>query len=140
MPRLSVVGIRLALLYFLLGISFGALLLIHKAMPLHPAMWILLPLHMEFLLYGWVVQLVFSVAYWIFPRFLSEPKRGNPALAWAALGLLNLSILALSAASLGVLPAVQLPARLAQVAAAALLAASLWRRAKPTETGVAYKR
>lgn len=137
MPRLSVIGIRLALLYFLFGISAGALLLIHKAFPLHPALWALLPLHMEFLLYGWVVQLVFAVAYWIFPRFLNEPKRGNPILAGAALVLLNAAVLALAAAALAGWSGIQLPARLAQAAAAVLLAASLWRRAKPTQTGAA---
>ncbi len=137
MPRLSVVGIRLALLYFLFGISAGALLLIHKAFPLHPALWALLPLHMEFLLYGWVVQLVFAVAYWIFPRFLNEPKRGNPILAGAALVLLNAAVLALAAAALAGWSGIQLPARLAQAAAAVLLGASLWRRAKPTQTGAA---
>lgn len=137
MPRLSVIGIRLALLYFLFGISAGALLLIHKAFPLHPALWALLPLHMEFLLYGWVVQLVFAVAYWIFPRFLNEPKRGNPILAGAALVLLNAAVLALATAALAGWPGIQLPARLAQAAAAVLLAASLWQRAKPTQTGAA---
>lgn len=135
MPRLSVLGIRLALLYFLVGISLGTVLLIHKAIPLHPAVWILLPLHMEFLLYGWVVQLVFAVAYWIFPRFLNMPKRGNPSLAWAALALLNISIVAQAAATLAAWGGVQLPARLMQLAAAFLLAASLWGRAKPTQTG-----
>lgn len=136
MPRLSVLGIRLALVYFLLGITFGAILLINKAMPLHPALWALLPLHIEFLLLGWVVQLVFAVAYWIFPRFIQEPKRGNPRLAWAALALLNLSILMLAAGSLsaGRLD-IQWVARVAQAAAAMLLAASLWGRARPTQTG-----
>jgi len=138
-PRLSVIGIRLALLYFLLGISAGSMLLVHKAFPLHPATWALLPLHIEFLLSGWIVQLVFAVGYWIFPRFLNEPKRGNLALAWAALAALNLSILLLVFASLATQGALSLAGRILQVLAAALFAASLWGRAKPTETGVARK-
>ncbi|MBX3048129.1 MAG: hypothetical protein KIT46_06075 [Anaerolineales bacterium] len=139
MPRFSVWGIRLALLYFLVGITFGAILLVNKAFPLHPALWALLPLHIDFLLIGWIVQLVFAVAYWIFPRFRSEPKRGRPQLAWAALAALNLSLALLAAASLALEPAWQLPARGLQVAAAGLLAASLWGRAKPTETGKALR-
>lgn len=137
MPRLSVVGIRLALLYFLLGITAGSVLLVHKAFPLHPVAWALLPLHIEFLLSGWIVQLVFAVGYWIFPRFLDEPKRGNPTLAWAALAALNLSILSLVFASLAAQGGLSLAGRILQVAAAGLFAASLWGRAKPTETGVA---
>ncbi|QYK51283.1 MAG: hypothetical protein KF701_02025 [Anaerolineales bacterium] len=134
MPRFSVVAIRLALLYFLLGISVGALLLVNKAVLLHPVLWALLPLHIEFLLIGWIVQLVFAVAYWIFPRYLNEPKRGRPALAWAALICLNASLLMLA------IPALAgwgLLARGLQAVAALLLAASLWGRARPTLTGVA---
>lgn len=137
MPRFSVWGIRLALLHFLLGITFGAILLVNKAIPLHPSLWALLPLHIDFLLMGWIVQLVFGVAYWIFPRFRGEPKRGDPRLAWAALALLNLGVWLLAAASLAARPDWQLPARALQAAAALLLAASLWGRAKPTETGKA---
>lgn len=138
MPRLSVIGVRLALLYFLLGITCGALLLINKAYPLHPAVWGLLPLHIEFLLSGWIVQLVFAIAYWIFPRYIHEPKRGHPHLAWAALALLNAGIWVLAAVSLAALaPEQAILGRGLQVAAMLLLAASLWGRAKPTETGLA---
>ncbi len=139
MPRFSVWGIRLALLYFLTGITFGAVLLLNKAVPLHPALWALLPLHIDFLLIGWIVQLVFGVAYWIFPRFRNEPKRGNPRLAWAALLSLNLSLALLATAGLALQPAWQLPARGLQLAATVLMAGGLWGRAKPTETGVALR-
>lgn len=135
MPRVSIWGIRLALVYFLLGTSFGAVLLFNKAFPLHPALWALLPLHIEFLLVGWIVQLVFAVGYWIFPRFRNEPKRGNPRLAAAALAALNLSLLLQAASSLTLQPGWALAVRGLQGLAALLLAASLWGRAKPTETG-----
>ncbi len=87
MPRLSIWMIRTALSYLLLGFTIGALLLAHKGIGLHPMLWRLLPLHIEFLLTGWTVQLAMGVAYWILPRFMSERRRVG--LAWLAYLLLN---------------------------------------------------
>jgi hypothetical protein len=96
MPRLSRLFVRAALLYLALGFTFGALLLAHKGVPLHPALWSLLPAHIEFVLVGWMVQLALGVAFWILPRFAREPKRGDERPAWAAFMLLNLGIWAVS--------------------------------------------
>lgn len=90
MPRLSCWFIRAALIYLALGFTFGALLLWHKGIPLHPMLWRLLPIHIEFLLLGWTMQLAFGIAFWILPRFHSE--RGNVALAWLTFGLFNAGV------------------------------------------------
>ena len=135
MPRFSVWATRLSLLYFLLGITFGAVLLTAKAYPLPPAIWALLPVHIEFLLIGWIVQFVFAVAYWILPRFTFGPKRGRQALAWLALALLNAGI---GLAAFGIRwPGANwlLWGRGLEIAAVLLFGMLLWRRAKPTETG-----
>lgn len=92
MPRLSVWFIRSSLVYLGLGFTFGGLLLFHKGIPLHPLLWRLLPAHIEFVLWGWITQLIMGVAYWILPRLSHPPKRGNPTLNWGAFWLLNLSI------------------------------------------------
>ena len=136
MPKFSAWATRLALVYFLVGFTLGTLLLINKAVPLHPAIWNLLPVHIEFLLMGWVVQLVFAVGYWIFPRFKFEPKRGNPGLAWMSLVLLNAGIGSVSLAGFTGHANVLLMGRVLEVGAVLLFAAQLWLRAKPTETGV----
>lgn len=93
MPALSRLAIRASLLYFMLGSTFGGLLLWNKGIPLEPAIWSLRPLHVEFMLFGWMLQLVIGVAYWILPRHTSEPKRGHPLGAWGSLLMLNLGIL-----------------------------------------------
>jgi len=90
MPGLSVWYVRTALVYLALGLTFGMLMLWHKGMPIHPALWALLPAHIEFLLLGWTLQLAFGVAFWILPRF--RTKRGNVRLAWLAFALLNAGI------------------------------------------------
>ena len=140
MPKFSVWASRLSLLYFLAGFTIGALLLINKAAPIYPAIWSWLPVHIEFLLMGWIVQLVFAVGYWIFPRFKVEPKRGNPALAWASLVLLNAGVVSVSESGFGGQAAWLLGGRVLQVAAVLLFAAQLWLRTKPTETGAGQSR
>lgn len=89
LPRLTVWSLRFALLYLALGFTLGALLLFHKGIPIHPALWSVLPLHIETLLIGWTLQLIIGVAFWILPRFARPPKRGNELLAWLSILFLN---------------------------------------------------
>lgn len=129
MPRLSRLFIRAALLYLALGFTFGALMLANKGVPLHPALWRLLPAHMEFLLVGWTLQLAFGVAFWIAPRWWHGPSRGNEAGAWAAFGLLNVGVWLVALGSwIGGGTAVLVIGRVAQLAAAVAFAWHLWPR------------
>jgi hypothetical protein len=129
MPRLSQWYIRASFIYLLLGFTFGALLLAHKGQPLHPALWSWLPAHIEWLLFGWVVQLTLGVAFWIMPRFWVEPRRGNTTGAYVAFVLLNAGIWL---AALG--PVLRLPpwalgtGRLLEVAAVLAFALAVWPR------------
>ena len=132
MPRLSVFYIRCSLVYFLLGSGFGMLLLWQKGGFLSVTVWRYLPLHLELLTFGWIVQLVMGVAYWILPRFSRAPLRGNPRLAWGAFGALNAGVL-LSAIHPW-LPAAEMYAlagRLLEMLSIALFAAGIWPRIKP---------
>ena len=100
MPRLSQWYVKLAFGYLIAGFTVGALLLAHKGRPLHPALWSLLPAHIEWLLLGWVAQLTLGVAFWILPRFWKEPRRGNTTGATVALVLLNAGIVLVSLGAL----------------------------------------
>src|SRR5690242_2404973 len=93
MPRPSVWLIRTALLYLGAGFTLGALILFQKGIPYWDGVWLLLPLHIEFVLIGWTTQFAMGVAYWILPRFLHGPARGDVRLVWLAYGLLNLGVL-----------------------------------------------
>ena len=137
MPLLSRWFIRAALLYLAVGVTVGSLLLGHKGLPFYPWLWRLLPLHVEFLLFGWTVQLVMGVAFWIFPRFWRS--RGNALPAWIAFGLLNVGVwLAGLAPILGGSAWWLLWGRLAETAAAFAFGLHIWSRIKPpgvTRTG-----
>jgi hypothetical protein len=134
-PRLSRWCIRASLLYLAAGLTLGALLLVHKGIPLHPVLWRLLPPHIEFLLLGWTLQLAMGVAYWILPRLQRGPERGNEALAWWAFGLLNGGVCLVGVGwMLGVPGWVPLLGRVVEAAAAIVFAAHAWPRVKPFAT------
>ncbi|GIK57382.1 MAG: hypothetical protein HND44_07370 [Chloroflexi bacterium] len=129
MPRLSQWFIRAAFIYLLSGFTVGALLLAHKGLPLHPALWSWLPAHIEFLLFGWVVQVTMGMAFWILPRYWQQPRRPNPGYATIAFVLLNLGIWLVVAGTTFRAGPWFLPAgRAAEGAAVAFFALHAWRR------------
>ncbi|MFO7633376.1 MAG: hypothetical protein R6W76_12590 [Caldilinea sp.] len=130
MPRLSAWFVRAALIYLTLGFTFGGLMLANKGIPLHPLLWRLLPAHVEFLLFGWTVQLAFGVAFWILPRW--QTLRGDVRPAWVALILLNLGIWLVVLTGWFNWAAWWLVAgRLLEAAAVAVFALHAWPRVKP---------
>lgn len=135
MPRLSVYFIRASLLYLLAGFTFGGLLLADKGVMISPAIWMLLPIHMEFDLMGWLVQLAMGVAFWIFPRFSRGPLRGNERLSWSAFLLINMGILFVALG--GILDAQWLvfTGRAMETFALVLFALGHWKRVKAHGVG-----
>lgn len=129
MPRLSVWFVRASLLYLFLGFTFGALILADKGIPYDPPVWNLFPVHVEFLLIGWLVQLAMGVAFWILPRFGLGAPRGNVRLIWASFVLMNAGIL-ISAMQIW-LPVAILIGRVFEVGAGIIFVTGLWRRVKP---------
>lgn len=131
MPRLSVWFIRSSLAYLVLGFTFGGLMLFNKGAPLHPSLWSLLPAHIEFVLFGWTVQLVLGMAFWILPRFPKPPVRGNEKLAWTAFILINAGIWLLALASFGLAGEwLTLSGRLAEAAGILGFAIHAWPRVR----------
>ncbi|MCC7119068.1 MAG: hypothetical protein IT310_11125 [Anaerolineales bacterium] len=129
MPRLSVWLIRASFLYLLLGLLFGALILAEKGLVFYTPVWNLFPLHVEFLLIGWLFQLALGVAFWIVPRFGKGFSRGPEGLVWAAFILFNFGILII-ALQFWIAPAI-LIGRTAEVCAGILFVFGTWKRIKP---------
>jgi hypothetical protein len=129
MPRLSQWLIRAALTYLMLGVTVGALLLTHKGIPLHPALWRWLPAHMEFLLVGWIVQLAMGVAFWVLPRYWQPPRRPREGHVRVAFALLNLGIwLVVAGTALQAGAWALFAGRLAETGAILLFARHAWKR------------
>lgn len=132
MPRLSQLFVRTAFVYLLLGFTFGALMLANKGLPLHPAFWRLLPVHIEFLLFGWTLQFALGIAFWILPRFWDGPPRGDEAGARLAYVLLNLGVWLVALGALLAAPAAfAFLGRMAELAAVVAFVAHIWPRIIP---------
>lgn len=131
-PRLSRYYMRSALVHLLLGFTLGALMLANKGLALHPALWRLLPAHIEFLFVGWTLQLALGVAFWILPRFWEGPPRGNETGAWIAFGLLNAGVWLVAAGTVLAAPRIVLfLGRAGEVGAAIAFGIHIWPRIVP---------
>jgi heme/copper-type cytochrome/quinol oxidase subunit 1 len=135
MPRLSVYFIRASLLYLLFGFTLGGLLLANKGFLISPVVWTLLPLHIEFDLMGWMVQLAMGVAFWILPRFSKRPLRGNERLSWLSFLLINSGILVVASETIFELKWLIFTGRAIEALSLVLFAAGNWRRIKPHGVG-----
>ncbi len=131
MPRLSGWFIRAALVYLAVGFTLGAFLLANKGVPFAPGLWLVLPVHIEFLLMGWIVQLALGVAFWILPRFGQETPRGHERPVWLAFMLINLGIWMVAAGNMVGQPWLTLMGRILETAGVAAFAAHAWPRIKP---------
>jgi cbb3-type cytochrome oxidase subunit 1 len=137
MPKLSAWAARAALLYFAGGTALGALLLAGKAAALpspvvseaEPWLWALRPLHVEALLFGFVVQLVFGVAFWILPRTPVRPS-GRPV--GLALVLLNAGVWLVAAAVSAGVEGLAVAGRGCEAAACGIFAHHAWPRVRAT--------
>ncbi len=132
MPRLSGWFIRAALVYLAVGFTFGALMLAEKGVNFYPTASRILPIHMEVLLVGWLVQLAIGMAFWILPRFPSGPPRGNETLVWLAFVLINIGIGCVIADTIFKMPVLTLIGRAAEVGGVLAFGIGSWRRVRPT--------
>lgn len=128
MPGRSVWLIRAALAHLVLGFTVGAVLLVHKAVPLAAGLWALRPLHVELLLFGFVVQLAFGVALWILPR--RAAPRDEHRSRWVAGALLNAGVWLVGLGGALGLGALVLAGRLAEAGAVAAFAGEVWPRVR----------
>ena len=93
MPPLSRWYIKLALIYFVAALVVGALQALQDPLGLSPVFALTGPAYVHMLVVGWVTQMIFGVAYWMFPKYSPEMPRGNNFVAVATLVLLNLGLL-----------------------------------------------
>lgn len=106
MPTTSRVTIKASIVYLAAGATLGALLFVHRWLPLGPAIPVLKITHVQFLVVGWLTQLILGVAWWLFPPLKigrergsglparrGQEQRGSEPLFWLTVALLNLGTL-----------------------------------------------
>lgn len=90
MPPLTRWYIRSAMLCLMLGLALGAAQLVPGA----PAVVTVAgPAYIHLLVVGWITQMIFGVAYWMFPKYAVNQPRGNDTVAVATFALLNIGLL-----------------------------------------------
>jgi hypothetical protein len=90
MPTLTRWFLRAALVYLVSALAVGALLQWPDLAPRLAGLW---PTYLHLLVVGWITQVIFGVAFWMFPRFSPEQPYGNIRLGWASFLLLNTGLL-----------------------------------------------
>lgn len=130
MPAPSRWLIRCSLLYLIAGFTIGAFMLIARITAVYSWIWTFLPVHIEILVFGWIIQLTMGVAYWMLPRYLKSGSRGNSTFAWVMMGCLNAGIFSVIAGSLSAGPfPFRLLGRVLEIISVLLFIGLHWRRA-----------
>ena len=105
MPLTSRVSVKASIIYLALGAVLGFVLLVNRWLPLGTVVSVLRSSHIQFLIVGWLTQLIIGVAWWLFPPLAmglgedsplpmrrGQAQRGSETLFWTALAFLNVGI------------------------------------------------
>ncbi|MEQ9308644.1 MAG: cbb3-type cytochrome c oxidase subunit I [Balneolaceae bacterium] len=85
--------IRLSFCYFFVGTVLGAFMLINKVISFNLEVWKILPIHIEMMIFGWIIQFTVGTGYWMLPRLVKGKPRGNETIAFLIPLVLNLGII-----------------------------------------------
>ncbi|KXK16482.1 MAG: hypothetical protein UZ15_CFX003002670 [Chloroflexi bacterium OLB15] len=137
MPSLSRWYIKAGLLYLVIALTLGALTVIRPAFIAPALLSGLYPVFLHLFIVGWITQLIFGIAYWMFPKQSKEQPRGDIRIARVVFVLLNtgLCLRAIGEPALAVYPGSAVGSLLGlsailQVLAGWLFVASIWGRVK----------
>jgi heme/copper-type cytochrome/quinol oxidase subunit 1 len=54
---------------------------------------LLWPTYLHLLVLGWLTQLIFGVAFWMFPRYSAKEPHGSESLGWTSYWFLNAGLI-----------------------------------------------
>ncbi|MFQ5409307.1 MAG: hypothetical protein ACE5FI_12915 [Anaerolineales bacterium] len=93
MPALTRWYLKAALLYFVAALLLAIALAAQHVVALPEWLGALSPVFFHLFMVGWVTQLIFGVAYWMFPKHTREQPHGDERVAHGAFFLLNAGLL-----------------------------------------------
>lgn len=91
MPPLTRWFVKTSFLYLALALSVGLLMEIQSMLKL-TSLAGLVPVYIHLFVLGWLTQLIFGVAFWMFPKHSAETPRGSEPLGWWTYALFNLGL------------------------------------------------
>ena len=86
MPTITRWFIKAAFVSLVLGLAAGIWQQVASAVGMFPV-------YLHLLTFGWLTQLIFGVAIWMFPMYSKEHPRGPEWLGWSIFAALNLGLL-----------------------------------------------
>lgn len=93
MPTITRTFIKTSFTYLLTGMLLSLVWIIQLVRPVAPLLTYLQPTALHLIVVGWITQLIFGVALWMFPVWSKALPRGPAAPAWICYGLLNSGLL-----------------------------------------------
>jgi hypothetical protein len=85
--------LKAALLYLVAALAVGTALAGESIFNIPAYTRLLMPVYLHLFIVGWITQLIFGIALWMFPKQSVEKPRGNENLAWLIFILLNSGLL-----------------------------------------------
>jgi hypothetical protein len=98
MPTVSRIFIKASLVYLVAALVSG----VAMHVPLWPKLAVLFPTYVHLFVVGWLTQLIFGVALWLFPKKSREQPRGWEWLSWVCFGTMNAGLLMRAVAEPGI--------------------------------------
>ncbi len=142
MPAITRTFIKTAFAYGLLGVTLSTLWVINLVWPNYPLLGAIQPTALHLIVVGWLTQLIFGVAVWMFPPWSRQAPRGPEAMNWACYGLLNAGLLLRLVAEPGntlaphtLLGCLLVVSAVLQVSAVWLFVAAVWTRVRGKRGG-----
>jgi hypothetical protein len=94
MPLLTRWLLKSALAYLVTSLLIGVTLAAQNALGLPSAIAVLNPVYVHLFMVGFVAQMIFGVAFWMFPRYSKDEPRGSERLAFVTYAALNAGLIA----------------------------------------------
>lgn len=125
MPPLTRWFIKTGLVYLVLSLIVGILVVAGPVAPALQPLATLSTLYIQLMMIGWITQLVFGIAYWMFPIYTRDDPRRSPSLGRLSYLLLNAGlILKICTDAFSALGGLVLPPWISGLAALLLLGAA----------------
>jgi len=105
MPATTRIFVKMSIIHLALGATLGAILFIHRWVPLGNGVPILRTSHVQFVVAGWLTQFIMGVGWWLFPPLAPHQRasaggkrrgqalRGSETLFWTTFAALNTGVL-----------------------------------------------
>jgi hypothetical protein len=105
MPATTRIFVKMSIIHLAIGAALGAILMIHRWVPLGSGVPVLRASHVPLMIAGWLTQFIMGVGWWLFPPLAAHQRmseggkrrgqalRGGEALFWTTFATLNGGVL-----------------------------------------------